>query len=248
MKQLENIIINEKIDNIIHLAAISDLNIFQKNTEKSNKINIEGTQNILFLCNKYKIRLLFASTCCCYGNNGIHPSDEISKISPTEPYAKSKAIGEEYILKYGLPHTCMRLATFYGPNMRESLAPAIFLDNAHNNKEIQIHGNGLQTRTFTYVDDIVSGIITILENKPKYTIINVTSTEEISVLDIVNIAKRITKNNININYIKDREGQIYKEQLLNNRLKEFGWSPKINFEKGMILSYKQYLNNNYKWN
>ncbi|KAK9760120.1 hypothetical protein K7432_016180 [Basidiobolus ranarum] len=247
-EQLESIIVNSRISTIIHLAAVSDLNIFRDNVSLSNMINIQGTRNVLSLCNSYGIRLLFASTCCCYGNNEIHPSDEASPISPTEPYAKSKAVSEQDILAYGLPHTCMRLATFYGPNMRESLAPAVFLDRAHRNKDIKIHGNGLQTRTFTYIDDIVSGIITILENKPRYTIINITSTEEVSVLTVASIAKRLTKNDVRISYVEDRQGQIYKEQISNNRLMNLGWKPKINFEKGMALSYEQYQQNGSIWN
>ena len=75
--------------------------------------------------------------------------------------------------------------------MRAALAPAIFIDKAHKNETIKIHGNGKQTRTLTYVDDIVSGIITIIENKPNYTIVNVTTEEITSVLDMIKHAKNI---------------------------------------------------------
>ena len=191
VEQLEKSFKDFKPDSIIHLAACSDLNIFRDKPEISYKINVIGTRNILGLCKKYNSRLLFASTCCCYGNNDTHPSDETSPTCPTEPYAKSKKESELEILKVGLPHCCMRLATFYGPEMRPALAPAIFLDKAHRNETIEIHGNGKQTRTLTYVDDIVSGIITIVENKPKYTIINVTTEEITSVIDMINHAKRL---------------------------------------------------------
>ena len=190
--QLEDTFKNFKPNTIIHLAACADLNIFKEKPDISYKINVIGTRNILNLCQKFNVRLLFASTCCCYGNNNIHPSDETSQISPTEPYAKSKAESENDILSIGLPHCCMRLATFYGPNMRSALAPAIFLDKAHKNETIEIHGNGKQTRTITYIDDIVSGIITILENQPKYTIVNITTEESISVNNMIIIAN--TKN------------------------------------------------------
>ena len=61
----------------------------------------------------------------------------------------------------------MRLATFYGPEMRRALAPAIFIDKAHRNETIEVHGDGKQTRTLTYVDDIVSGIVTITESEAR---------------------------------------------------------------------------------
>ena len=130
--------------------------------------------------------MLFASTCCAYGNNETHPSDETSPLKPTEPYAQSKVDSENDILKIGLPHCCMRLATFYGPEMRKELAPAIFIDKIYHDKEISIHGSGNQTRTLTYVDDIINGIIVILENEPKYEIINITTEESISVNEMIN--------------------------------------------------------------
>lgn len=232
-KQIEEQIVLHNINIIIHLAAVSDLNVYAKNPEMSYNINVIGTRNILTLCTKYNIRLLFASTCCVYGNNNIHPSNETSLIAPTESYAKSKAISEQDILSIGLPHTCMRLATFYGENMRDALAPAIFINRVRNNLPIEIHGNGKQTRTFTHVSDIVSGIITILLSEPKYTIINVTNTEIISILEMAEIIQQIARNRVNILHIPDRKGQIYHEDISNNRLIELGWKPKINFIEGM---------------
>ena len=142
----------------------------------------------------------------------------------------------------------MRLATFYGPEMRAALAPGVFLDKAHNNQTIEIHGDGKQTRTLTYVDDIVSGIVTIAESKPKHTVVNVTTEEIVSVLDMVRIAKEVTGNDVNVEHVEDRVGQIYREVISSKRLQEMGWKPKVSFEEGMKLSYEYYKNNNNKWN
>ena len=90
----------------------------------------------------------------------------------------------------GMPHCCMRLATFYGPEMRSALAPAVFLEKAHNNETIEIHGDGNQTRTMTYVDDIVNGIVTIVESKERHLIVNITTEESVSVLDMVKYTKK----------------------------------------------------------
>ena len=200
------------------------------------------------MCEEYNARLLFASTCCCYGNNDTHPTDETSQTCPTEPYAQSKKESEKEILEVGLPHCCMRLATFYGEEMRSALAPAVFIDKAHKNETIEIHGSGGQTRTMTYVDDIVSGIITIVENDPKYTIINITTEEETSVLDMINHAKKITGNDTKCVHIQDRNGQIKKEVILSKRLQSFGWKWKTTFEDGMHKSYEYYLKNDEKFN
>lgn len=247
ISQLDQIFNKFKPDSIIHLAACANLNFFKENCDKNNMINIIGTRNILNICQKYHTRLLFASTCCCYGNNNIHPSNESSPIAPTEPYAQSKKESEIEILKVGLPHCCMRFATFYGPEMRKELAPAIFIDKAHKNKNIEIHGNGEQTRTMTYVDDIVSGIIIILENKPIHTIINITTENSISVNKMVNICKKVVNSNSNIINIQDRKGQIYKEEIESKILQSYGWKCKTTFLEGIKKSYDYYIKNGYKW-
>lgn len=247
-EQLEKTFIDFNPDTIIHLAACADLNIFAKKPEISYKINVIGTRNILKLCQKYNVRLLFASTCCCYGNNDTHPTDETSPTCPTEPYAKSKKESEKDILKVGLPHCCMRLATFYGPEMRAALAPAVFLDKAHKNETIQIHGSGKQTRTMTYVDDIVSGIVAIAESEPTYAIVNVTTEEITSVMDMIRHAKNITGNNVKCINVEDRDGQIHEEMIYSKRLQSLGWKWETTFEEGMVKSYDYYKNNNNEWN
>ena len=245
--QLEKNFTVFKPNTIIHLAACADLNIFAKIPEISYKVNVIGTRNILKLCQKYKCRLLFASTCCCYGNNHAHPSDETSPTCPTEPYAMSKKESELEILKVGLPHCCMRLATFYGPEMRPALAPAIFLDRAHNGETIEVHGSGEQTRTMTYVDDVVSGIVTVAESDPKYTVVNITTEEVTSVNDMIEHAKILTGNDVECINIKDRKGQIHKEIIYSKRLQSLGWKWETTFEEGMAKSYDYYKNNNNTW-
>ena len=247
-EQLEKTFIDFKPDAVIHLAACADLNIFHEKPEISYKINVIGTRNILQACEKYNARLLFASTCCCYGNNDTHPTDETSPTCPTEPYAQSKKESEKEISEVGLPHCNMRLATFYGPEMRAALAPAVFIDKAYKNETINIHGSGDQTRTLTYVDDIVNGIVTITATEPKYTIMNVTTEEIISVKEMIQHAKDVTGNqNVPLKHVEDRNGQIYKEVIYSKRLQELGWKPLTTFKEGMKNSFDFYANNGYKW-
>ena len=141
----------------------------------------------------------------------------------------------------------MRLATFYGPAMRPALAPAIFLDKIHKNETIEIHGSGNQTRTMTYVDDIVNGIVLISETEPKYTIINITTEEIVSVLNMITYAEEIVGQSSKCNYVLDRKGQILKEVIHSKRLQSLGWKPLTTFKEGLNKSYEYYKNNNFKW-
>jgi len=123
----------------------------------------------------------------------------------------------------------------------------VFLDKAHKNETIEVHGSGKQTRTMTYVDDIVSGIITIAESKPEYTIINITTEEITSVNDMIIHAKNLTGNKVKCINVVDREGQIHEEIIHSKRLQSLGWKWKTTFEEGMEKSYKFYLKNREKW-
>lgn len=239
-KCLEKFIVLNKINVIIHLAAVADLNKFSDDISIGNKINIQGTRNIIELCRKYNIRLLFASTCCCYGNNNCHPSNEMSSLCPTEPYAKSKMITEKELENETFPYTIMRLATFYGPEMRKELAIYKIMDQIYKEKEVWIHGDGKQTRTYTHVDDISGCITTILNSPNKYNIVNCTNTESISVLDIVKECEKVCEKNAKLKFVTDREGQIFREELLNNRIKNLGYEFKFNFRDGIKNTFEWY--------
>jgi len=246
-EQFKIFAIKNKCVLVIHLAAISNLNIYQEDINIGEKINILGTKNILDICEELNMRLLFASTCCAYGNNNMHITDETSPTMTQEPYALSKLESEKDILAIGLPHCCMRLATFYGPEMRKELAPAIFLHNIYHDLPIDIHGTGTQTRTITYVDDIVSGIVTIAHTVPKYEIINITTNEANSVLNMITVAENIIGKKATKNYILDREHQIHKQIILSDRLQSLGWECKTNFVNGMEKSYDWFINNDEKF-
>ena len=245
--QLEQTFVSFRPDAVIHLAACADLNLYREQPELGSRINIDGTSALLDVCERHHVRMLFASTCCCYGNTPIHPTDETVAIEPTEPYALSKAESERQILAKGLPHCCMRLATFYGPAMRPALAPAIFLANSHRNLSIEIHGSGEQTRTMTYVDDIVRGILTILESAAIHMIVNISTEERVSVHTMIEVANTLTGNRPTVVYGKDRPGQIFKEHILSKRLEEMGWSPQVSFAEGMRRSYEWFVANGETW-
>lgn len=243
LKQVQREFVGAEI--IIHLAACSDLNVYRSHPEKSAEINRQGTKNVIAAAGGR--RILFASTCCCYGNNGVHPSDEKSALAPTEPYAQSKADLEQAIIAASEENCCMRLATFYGETMRPALAPAVFISQCVAQKPIKIHGKGTQTRTLTHVDDIVSGIITILRSQTHDNIINVTTEHSVDVLTIARVAMEVTGQKVPLQHVPDRPGQIYEETISNARLLALGWKPQVTFKAGMIRSYNYYMKNNQQW-
>lgn len=190
-EQFAKILRESKATVVVHLAAMADLNICATKQEDCFHVNVEGTKTILQICKECNVRILFASTCCVYGNSEVPISSESSPTSPTEIYAQSKLEAEKLVLNAGKPHTILRLATFYGPMMRRTLAPAIFLANLVSNRPfLEIHGTGKQTRTFTYVEDIVSGIVAVMTTPNWYPIVNVSTEQSHSVLEVAAVAMK----------------------------------------------------------
>jgi nucleoside-diphosphate-sugar epimerase len=229
-KQLDHAL--KGVDACIHLAAVADLYIAEKNPERTQSINVEATRLVLEACNRHDVRLLFASTVCAYGNNGYEQSDENAPLAPTEVYASSKATAETLLAHHLDKHCILRLATFYGPNMRLSLATSVFLRALLNDEAIHIHGDGEQTRCYTHVEDVANGILCILESK-QTGVFNIAGEEEVSVLKLIEVLAGIANKTPRLQFIDDRFGQIRRSNISSNRLRRLGWAPKFTLEQGL---------------
>ena len=229
-KQLEAAL--NGVDACIHLAAVADLYIAEENPERTQIINVEATRLVLEACNRHNVRLLFASTVCAYGNNGYEQSDEDAPLAPTEVYASSKATAETLLANQLDKHCILRLATFYGPDMRPSLATSVFLRALLNDEVIHIHGDGQQTRCYTHVDDVGQGILCILESEEN-GVFNIAGEEEVSVLELIEIIAAITNKTPQLHFVDDRFGQIRRSNISSNRLRRLGWDTKYTLERGL---------------
>jgi len=222
-------------DACIHLAAVSDLYIASDDPDACFHINVGGTENVAKTCLSEQVHLIYASTCCVYGNNGSELSSESSLVSPTELYAETKLQGEQRIMEIGCNHIILRLATFYGPGMRESLAIHRFISLMLQGREITIHGDGTQTRCYTHVDDVASGILVALKQGLHLTgkIINIADDKPYSVNDLVDIIESRLGIVADRRYTEDRPGQIKSSVIDNTLLRSLGWSASYDFPRGI---------------
>jgi UDP-glucuronate 4-epimerase len=231
------------IDGIIHLAAVADLNLYHENPVAAQYINVSGTRNVLVAARMSSAWVMFASTCCVYGNNNCHPSDETSPLAPTEPYAQSKANMEYEVLDSSTRNIVMRLATCYGPTMRPAISVALFLDAIRTQQPVYIHGNGLQTRTMTFIDDIVQGIVILVRDidQLQHRVYNITTEESVTVMDMVRTIEQVVGKRAHIVHVPDRPFQIYDEKILSRRLQELGWHAEYSLERGISCCYQSIL-------
>jgi UDP-glucose 4-epimerase len=199
------LILNEiKADTIVHLAS-------QKIPRYSNALrtldeNYLMLRNIVQKCLLDKSKIIFASTSDVYGKNPHIPFNENSDLvmGPTTvkrwAYALSKIYGEQYIIanhdEYGLNYTITRFFGSYGPHQNLSWwggPQSVFIDKAIRNEPIEIHGDGTQTRTFTYVDDTVSALVLCVENKKSNNEIFNTGSKATAEITIKDLALLIWK-------------------------------------------------------
>lgn len=162
-----------KIDIVVNLAAQAGVRYSITNPEVYIQSNIVGFLNILEVCRFYNIEhLIYASSSSVYGTNAKMPFSTHDNVDhPISLYAATKKSNElmahTYSHLYGLPTTGLRFFTVYGPWGRPDMALFLFMDAIMNNKPIKVFNNGKMKRDFTYIDDIVEGIVRLLNNPPK---------------------------------------------------------------------------------
>jgi len=229
-------------DCVFHFAAVADLNYARLHPYETLDINVRGTLNVAEACSIHNVPLNFVSTACVYGNNGLAISTESSPTYPTEIYAYSKLAAEQVIKAYydtkSLSYNIIRPATVYGPNMRKELVVYIFLRSALENKTLLIHGDGKQTRSFIYVDDLLDALLRCV-NKPLNQTFNVAGVEEISVLKLAVKCGQVSHNHPLMRCVEDRVGQIFHEALCIEKAQNLlGWYPKWNLDRGLEATYQ----------
>ncbi len=217
----------------IHLAAVADLYVAEARPGVAQVVNVEGTRCVAQACAAVGARMLYASTCCVYGNNGVALCDEGATPAPTEIYAQTKLAAEAFVPLAGPRSSVLRLATFYGPGMRESLATSMFLRRARAGRPLEIHGSGRQTRCYTHVDDVASAIALVLGSSRGLPCVNVATPEATSVLELAALAMQVTGVQVPLRHVPDRPGQIHHSRIDSRLLQSLGWAPKWLMRDGL---------------
>ncbi|HQL70780.1 MAG TPA: NAD-dependent epimerase/dehydratase family protein, partial [Bacteroidales bacterium] len=205
--------------------------------------NYLGTIKICDLAKQLNIpKIIFASSSSVYGTNPMLPwNEDTTAVSPVSPYATTKVMSEEYGRKFseetGIQFTVLRFFSVYGPRMRPDLMMFKIARNILENKEITVFGDGSSKRDYTYIDDIVSGIIqAIVYNGKRFDIFNLGSRNPISLEQIISIFEQITKLKANTKYApfftgesNSTEADIRKAQF------SLGYHPKTEIQEGIRL-------------
>ena len=245
---MEYVFSEEKPEVVIHLAAESHVDRSLLEPERFLKSNVLGTQVLLDLSLKYKVRkFLNVSTDEVYGELGPEGAfTEEAPLRPNSPYAVSKAaadmLGRAYFRSYGLPVITVRPCNNYGPwQYPEKLIPLTIL-KALKNENIPVYGKGENVREWLFVSDCAEALLLILERGRPGDIYNLGSGFEITNLKLVQkILEILGKPRDLIKFVKDRPGHDFRYRLDSSRLgRELGWKVKTSLEEGLEKTIRWY--------
>lgn len=243
-KGLEEIFRAHSIDTVIHLAALAGVRPSIERPLEYEEVNVRGTMNLWELCRDFNItKFICASSSSVYGNNEKVPFTETDNVDrPISPYAATKRCGEilghVYHELYKIDMIQLRFFTVYGPRQRPDLAIHKFTRLISGNKEIPFYGDGTTARDYTYIDDIIDGIlksIRYLENNSGvYEIINLGESEVITLNEMLAaIEDALGKSAIRKN-LPMQPGDVLKTNADITKARTLiGYKPDTNFQNGI---------------
>jgi len=180
-------------DMLVHLAARAGVRPSIQQPLLYEQVNVQGTLHLLNQCLAHKIRkVVFASSSSVYGNNSKVPFSEADTVDrPISPYAATKKAGEEicytYHHLYGLDITCLRFFTVYGPRQRPDMAIHKFSELIYQERPVPIFGDGSSRRDYTFIDDILQGLLASIERCSGYHIYNLGESNTIELIGLVRL-------------------------------------------------------------
>mgnify|MGYP001325999450 FL=1 len=234
-----------EVDEIYNLACPASPVSYQLDPVRTIKTCIYGSLNMLELAKNTDAKILQASTSEIYGNPLIHPQTEdyvgnVNPIGPRSCYDEGKRASEtlffDYFRQFNIDISVVRIFNTYGPNMsiNDGRVVSNFICQALKNQNISIYGDGKQTRSFCFIDDLVSGLILMMGKKEFQGPVNLGNPDEISVVELAKDIISLTNSKSSIeNKVLPEDDPIQRKPDISLAKKELNWSPKTNRIDGL---------------
>ena len=238
-----------EVDAIYNLASPASPIHYQHDPVQTTKTNVMGAINMLGLAKRLRVPILQASTSEVYGDPEVHPQPEeywgkVNPIGPRACYDEAKRVAEtlffDYHRQHGLRIRVARIFNTYGPRMAADDGRVVsnFIVQALREEPLTIYGDGSQTRSFCYVDDLVGGLIALMQNKSDETgPVNLGNPGEFTMLELADLVLELTGSSSKVEHRplpqddpKQRQPQIDKAK------KVLGWEPKVPLKEGLVMT------------
>ena len=249
---------NERFDKVVNLAAQAGVRYSIENPYAYVESNIDGFLNVLEGCRHYRVKhLIYASSSSVYGLNGKVPFSENDSVAhPVSLYAATKKSNElmahTYSHLYAIPTTGLRFFTVYGPWGRPDMSPFLFASAILNNRPIKVFNNGDMLRDFTYIDDIVEGVLRVIDHVPEpnlnwndqnpepssskapYKIYNIGNSHPVKLMDFIEAIEKAIIHPADKIYFPMQPGDVYQTNADTTALeRELGFKPNKSIIEGV---------------
>lgn len=244
-----------EVDQIYNLACPASPVHYQFDPVQTTKTSVIGAINMLGLAKRLKIRILQASTSEVYGDPEIHPQPEsykgsVNTIGIRACYDEGKRCAETLFFDYHRQHKVdikvMRIFNTYGPRMHPNDGRVVsnFIVQALRGEDITIFGDGMQTRSFCYVDDLIEGMYRLMNSRPGFTgPVNIGNPGEFTMLELAEKVLQITGSKSKLKFLPlPQDDPMQRQPVIDLAKKELGWEPKVQLEEGLtktIAYFKQ---------
>ena len=240
------------LDWVMHLASPASPPKYMENSVETLRVNSEGTMNLLLLCKEKGAKFFFSSTSEIYGDATISPQAEsyfgnVNSYGERSCYDEAKRYAEAMIFtmhkKYGIPVRVIRIFNTYGPGMDlyDGRVITSFIQKILDEQPVTIFGEGQQTRSFMYIDDLIEGIVRLMKveyNQP----VNMGNQEEHKIIELIDMLQNISGKKLTVKYATLPQDDPRRRNPDISVAKELlDWTPNINLEQGLRHTYNYFV-------
>ncbi len=247
---LAGIFKKNQYDCVVHLAARAGVRPSIQEPMLYEKVNVQGTMQLLELCKQYNIKkFIFASSSSVYGANKKVPFHEDDSVdNPVSPYAATKKAGElicyTYYKLYGISTTCLRFFTVYGPRQRPDMAIHKFTRLIYEGKPVPVYSHGKSKRDYTYIDDIIQGVLMAIEKCGGYHIYNLGESKTVELMYLLELLQKGLGNKAQLEFFPEQPGDVPLTFADVTRAgDELNYNPQIAIEEGINSFIEWFLIN-----
>jgi nucleoside-diphosphate-sugar epimerase len=231
------------VDGIFHLAGQPGVRSFGAVFPVYVRQNVIASQRLFEASAMARARVVFASSSSIYGDAAAYPTHEDTVPRPLSPYGTTKLAAEHlayaYGREFGLEAVVLRYFNAFGPRQRPDMAFTRMVFSLAEDRPFELYGDGTQSRSFTYVDDVVGATVTAMERAPAGTVYNVGGGAEVSLLQAIETLGRVAGRPLEVVRAPRVEGDVSRTAADTSRIaNELGWKPRTPFEDGLAAQWR----------
>jgi UDP-glucuronate 4-epimerase len=234
-----DVVAAERPDAVVHLAARAGVRPSLENPALYESVNVGGTLALLEACRRAGVgRFLFASSSSVYGDAPVPFREDFEPLEPVSPYGVTKLLGEHYVRIYarlhGIRATCLRFFTVYGPRQRPDMAIHKFTAALFRGEEIPFYGDGSTERDYTYVTDILQGILAALDRPEPFEVYNLGESRTVSLAHLVELLGELTGRVPRLRRLPEQPGDARRTfASIEKARARLGYDPRVPLEEGL---------------